>query len=98
MKADEFLFLYSGLPEEAPVSLHGVSFVLGPDMQAAWRAAGSHVVYHNERLMKIQLLIKGRYFMLSLFTLPHLGPATKTRKRFIETSANCALSVVPVKS
>ena len=91
LRADEFLFLFSGLPEEAPVSLYGVSFVLGPSMQAAWRAAGSHVVYHSERLMKIKLLIKGRVFhVISVYAPTFRAKDEEKEKFYADLHALCA--------
>lgn len=55
-----YLCLFPGLPETAPVSLHGVGIVMDPFMTAAWRLAGSQVTYAGARLMKIALRIQKR--------------------------------------
>ena len=62
LSAGEYLYIFSGLPEEAPVSLYGVAIALNPAMQKAWRAAGSQVSYCNERLLKIKLRLDDRIF------------------------------------
>ena len=60
--AGDYVYLFSGLPEDAPMSLYGVAIALNPDMQKAWKAAGSQVSYSSKRLLKIKLRIEGRIF------------------------------------
>ena len=62
LEAGEYLYILSGLPEEAPVSLYGVAIALDPAMQRAWRLAGAEVDFSSERLLKIKLQIEGRLF------------------------------------
>ena len=45
--AGDYVYLFSGLPEDAPMSLYGVATALNPDMQKAWKAAGSQVSYFS---------------------------------------------------
>ena len=62
LEAGKYLYVFSGLPEEAPVSLYGVAIALDPAMQHAGRLAGSEVDFRSERLLKIKLQIEGRVF------------------------------------
>lgn len=55
-----YLCLFSGLPEAAPVALQGVGIVLDPSMTRAWRQAGSQVTYASARLIKIVLTLQKR--------------------------------------
>ena len=80
-EAQDFLYIFSGLPEDAPVSLHGVAFALNPKMQQAWRAAGSYVNYHSERLLEIKVRIEDRTFrVISVYAPTFRAPEIEKDK------------------
>ena len=84
MKANEYLYLFSGLPLEPPVSLYGVALVLNPEMQRAWERAGCEVKYVSERLIKVKLEIEGRTFHVISVYAPTLRASEQDKDRFYE--------------
>ena len=82
IRLDKHLCLFSGLPPDAPVSLSGVAIVLNEQMQRAWERAGSEVVFHNERLMKIFLEVEGRRFHVVSVYAPTFRASEQEKDRF----------------
>ena len=82
IRLDKHLCLFSGLPPDVPVSLSGVAIVLNEQMQRAWERAGSEVVFHNERLMKIVLEVEGRRFHVVSVYAPTFRASEQEKERF----------------
>lgn len=58
----KWLFLFSGLERKAEIrASQGVGFLLNQDMVKAWQQAGEVCEFGGARLIRIRLLIRGRY-------------------------------------
>ena len=83
---EDYVFLFSGLPETAPKSMYGVAFALNTDMQRCWKEAGSYVDYINERMIKSVYKSKDVSSTLYRCMLPHFVRRNGTRRRFMRNS------------
>ena len=81
---EDYVFLFSGLPETAPKSMYGVAFALNTDMQRCWKEAGSYVDYINERMIKIRLQIEGRVFNVVSVYAPTFRAQERDKEAFYE--------------
>ena len=81
---EDYVFLFSGLPESAPKSMYGVAFALNKGMQRCWKEAGSYVDYINERLIKIRLQIEGCAFNLVSVYAPTFRAQERDKEAFYE--------------
>ena len=60
LQCGDFLYVFSGLPAEAPKAMQGVAILMNSEMQLTWRRAGSSCDSHGGRLIHVKLELQRR--------------------------------------
>ena len=60
LQCGDYLYVFSGLPADAPKAMQGVAVVMNEAMQVAWRRAGSYCINYGGRLLHIKLELQRR--------------------------------------
>ena len=68
----DWTFVYSGVPH-ADMACKGVGFLLNRPLHRAWQAAGELCEFGGPRLLRIRILLRGRFFSrISCYMRPRL--------------------------
>ena len=58
----DWMFVFSGIPETSERSMYGAGVLLNREMAHAWREADSFCEFGGGRLLRLRLRVRGRFF------------------------------------
>ena len=88
-----YIYVYSGLPENAPKAMQGVAICMNSIMQRAWRAAGQFCQSEGGPLLHVKLLIKRRLIHVMAVYAPTFNTEAREKDAFYDRLRDMIASV-----